>query len=141
MKWLYKFLVKVVDDGWCAKMGCTTCGSLEFRATLISNLNCYKNIPEITNLAEYREGNLISPIYYKLDLETKKKIVEEISDELKGLTKAQVDHLGPPGYGILSSVFYEFSDKSDYLYSLIIGTSACAHLKAMIDHAKSSGYR
>lgn len=137
MKWLYKFLAKVVDDGWCAQMGCSTCGSLEFRATLISNLNCYKNIPEISNLAEYREGNLISPIYYKLDLETKKKIVEEISDELKGLTKAQVDHLGPPGYGILSSVFYEFSDQSDYLHSLIIGTAAGAHLKAMIDHNNS----
>ena len=122
MKWLYKFLVKVNDDGWCAKMGCSTCGSLEFRAKLISNLNCYKNIPEISNLAEYREGNLISPIYYKLDQKTKKKIVEEISDELKGLTKAQVDHLGPPGFGILSSVFYEFSDQSDYLHSLIIGT-------------------
>lgn len=134
MKWLYKFLAKVVDDGWCAQMGCSTCGSLKFRATLISNLNCYKNIPEISNLAEYREGNLISPIYYKLDLETKKKIVEEISDELKGLNKAQVDHLGPPGYGILSSVFYEFSDQSDYLHSLIIGTAAGAHLKAMIDH-------
>lgn len=136
MKWLYKFLVKVVDDGWCAQMGCSTCGSLEFRATLISNLNCYKNIPEISNLAEYREGNLISPIYYKLDLETKKKIVEEISDELIGLTKAQVDHLGPPGYGILSSVFYEFSDQSDYLYSLLIGSSAGNFLKKMIDHSK-----
>tara|TARA_B100000989_G_scaffold241818_1_gene188714 strand:+ start:270 stop:689 length:420 start_codon:yes stop_codon:yes gene_type:complete len=136
MKWLYKFLVKVVDDGWCAKMGCSTCRSLEFRAKLISNLNCYKNIPEISNLAEYREGNLISPIYYKLDQKTKKKIVEEISDELKGLTKAQVDHLGPPGFGILSSVFYEFSDQSDYLHSLIIGTPAGVHLKAMIDHFK-----
>ena len=136
MKWLYKFLVKVVDDGWCVKMGCSTCGSLEFRAKLISNLNCYKNIPEISNLAEYREGNLISPIYYKLDQKTKKKIVEEISDELKGLTKAQVDHLGPPGFGILSSVFYEFSDQSDYLHSLIIGTPAGVHLKAMIDHSK-----
>jgi len=134
MKWLYKFLAKVVDDGWCAQMGCSTCGSLEFRATLISNLNCYKNIPEISNLAEYREGNLISPIYYKIKFKNKKKIVEEISDELKGLTKAQVDHLGPPGCGILSSVFYEFSDQSDYLHSLIIGTAAGAHLKAMIDH-------
>ena len=69
-------------------------------------------------------------------MNVKKKIVEEISDELKGLTKAQVDHLGPPGFGILSSVFYEFSDQSDYLHSLIIGTPAGAHLKAMIDHSK-----
>ena len=38
--------------------------------------------------------------------------------------------------GILSSVFYEFSDQSDYLHSLIIGTPAGAHLKAMIDHSK-----
>ena len=136
MKWLYKFLVKVNDDGWCARMGCGTCGSLKFRATLISNLNCYKNIPEISKMSEYREGNLTSPVYCKLDMNVKKKIVEEISDELKGLTKAQVDHLGPPGFGILSSVFYEFSDQSDYLHSLIIGTPAGAHLKAMIDHFK-----
>ena len=136
MKWLYKFLVKVIDSGWCARMGCGTCGSLKFRATLISNLNCYKNIPEISKMSEYTEGNLTSPVYYKLDMNVKKKIVEEISDELKGLTKAQVDHLGPPGFGILSSVFYEFSDQSDYLHSLIIGTPAGAHLKAMIDHSK-----
>ena len=136
MKWLYKFLVKVIDSGWCARMGCGTCGSLKFRATLISNLNCYKNIPEISKMSEYTEGNLTSPVYYKLDMNVKKKIVEEISDELKGLTKAQVDHLGSPGFGILSSVFYEFSDQSDYLYSLIIGTPAGAHLKAMIDHSR-----
>ena len=120
-------------------MGCSTCGSLEFRAALISYLNCYKNIPEISNLAKYREGKLISPIYYELDLENKKKIVEEISDELKGLTRAQVDHLGPPGYGILSSVFYEFSDQSDYLYSLLVGTPAGIHLKKMIDHHNNRG--
>lgn len=137
MKWLYKFLVKVIDNGWCAKMGCSTCGSLEFRATLISNLNCYKIIPEITKISEYKEGHLISPVYDKLDMNVKKKIVEEISDEFKGLSKAQVDHLGPPGSGILSSVFYEFSDQSDYLHSLIIGTAAGAHLKAMIDHNNS----
>ena len=139
MKWLYKFLVKVIDNGWCAKMGCSTCKSLKFRATLISNLNCYKNIPEISKMSEFREGNLTSPVYYKLDMNVKKKIVEEISDELKGLSKAQVNHLGPPGFGILSSVFYEFSDQSDYLHSLIIGTPAGVHLKAMIDHSK--GYR
>ena len=69
-------------------------------------------------------------------MNVKKKIVEEISDEFKGLSKAQVDHLGPPGSGILSSVFYEFSDQSDYLHSLIIGSPAGAHLKAMIDHSK-----
>lgn len=136
MKWLYKFLVKVIDSGWCARMGCGTCGSLKFRATLISNLNCYKNIPEISKMSEYTEGNLTSPVYYKLDMNVKKKIVEEISDELKGLSKAQVNHLGPPGFSILSSVFYEFSDQSDYLYSLIIGTPAGAHLKAMIDHSR-----
>jgi|TARA_X000000950_G_C13391922_1_gene448598 hypothetical protein len=136
MKWLYKFLVKVIDNGWCAKMGCSTCGSLEFRATLISNLNCYKIIPEITKISEYKEGHLISPVYDKLDMNVKKKIVEEISDEFKGLSKAQVDHLGPPGSGILSSVFYEFSDQSDYLHSLIIGSPAGAHLKAMMVHYK-----
>jgi|TARA_E500000178_G_C16354241_1_gene458860 hypothetical protein len=136
MKWLYKFLVKVIDNGWCAKMGCSTCKSLKFRATLISNLNCYKIIPEITKISEYKEGHLISPVYDKLDMNVKKKIVEEISDEFKGLSKAQVDHLGPPGSGILSSVFYEFSDQSDYLHSLIIGSPAGAHLKAMMVHYK-----
>ena len=136
MKWLYKYLIKVIDNGWCTKMGCGTCGSQEFRATLISNLNCYKNNPEVSKSKKYSKGNLISPIYYKLDDSFKKQIVEEISDELKGLTKSQVDHLGPPGSGILSSVFYEFSDQSDYLHSLIIGTPAATHLKVMIDHFK-----
>ena len=48
-------------------MGCGTCGSQEFRATLISNLNCYKNNPEVSKSEKYSKGNLISPIYYKLD--------------------------------------------------------------------------
>ena len=43
-----------------------------------------------------------------------------------------------PGVGILSSVFYEFSDQSDYLHSLIIGSPAGAYLKAMIDHSRSN---
>ena len=136
MKWLYKYLIKVIDKGWCTRMGCGTCGSQEFRATLISNLKCYKNNFEVTKMGTYKKGNLISPLYYKLDSSLKKQIVEEISDELKKLNKAQVDHLGPPGSGILSSVFYEFTDQSDYLYSLIIGTPASVHLKAMIDHSK-----
>ena len=134
MKWLYKFLVKVIDNGWCAKMGCSTCGSLEFRATLVSNLKCYKEIPDISKLNKYRDNNLYAPVYGDLSQDFKKKIVEEISDELKFLTKAQVDHLGPPGFGILSSLFYEFSDQSEYLYSLIVGTPAGGHLKKMIDH-------
>ena len=101
MKWLYKFLVKVIDNGWCAKMGCSTCGSLEFRATLISNLNCYKIIPEITKISEYKEGHLISPVYDKLDMNVKKKIGEKISNEFKGLSKDQVDHLVSTGSGLL----------------------------------------
>tara|TARA_B100001057_G_C22597001_1_gene851263 strand:+ start:342 stop:761 length:420 start_codon:yes stop_codon:yes gene_type:complete len=136
MKWLYKYLIKVVDDDWCARMGCGTCGSQEFRATLISHLKCYKNNSEVLKLEKYNKGNLISPLYYKLDNSLKKQIVEEISDELKGLNKVQVDHLGPPGKSILSTVFYEFTDQSEYLYSLIIGTPAGIHLKAMIDHSK-----
>jgi len=134
MKWLYKFLIKVVDKGWCAQMGCSTCGSLEFRATLISNLKCYNNIPEISKLSKYREGNLYSPVYNQLNNDLKKQIVDEMSDELKSLTKAQVVHLGRPGEGILSSLFYEFSDQSNYLHSLIVGTPAGYHLKAMIEH-------
>ena len=134
--WLYKFLINVLEDQWCTGPGCSTCGSLEFRAKLISNLSCYQEIPHLTNLSKYREDKLIAPIYNSLDDDIKRKIVDEMSDQLKKLTQSQVKHLGEPGYGILTSLFCEFTDKSDYLYSLIIGSSAGNFLKKMIDHNK-----
>ena len=35
---------------------------------------------------------------------------------------------------ILRCLFYEFSNKSDFLYSLLVGTPAGNYLKKMIDH-------
>ena len=137
MKWLYKFLLKVIDDKCCVSCGCTTCGSTEFRATLIAKLNTYKKIPNITKLSKFNNRNYFEkPLYYQLDQNIKKEMIEEISSELNNLTHAQINRLEELSKGtpILRALFYEFSDQSEYLYSLLVGTPAGIYLKKMIDH-------
>ena len=140
MKWLYKFLLKVIEDGCCVRCGCGTCGSTEFRATLISKLNTYKKIPNITELSKFNNRNYFEkPLYEQLDQDVKKEMIDEISDELNKLTNAQINRLEELSRGtpILRALFYEFSDQSDYLYSLLVGTPAGIYLKKMIDHSRS----
>jgi hypothetical protein len=142
MGWLYKFLLQVIEDKCCYKCGCSTCGSSEFRATLISKLKCYRIIPEIDKLSKFNDRNyFIAPIYRDLDAKTQLKIVEEISKELSKLKQAQITRLEEISDNymdpILRCLFYEFSNQSDYLYSLLVGTPAGIYLKKMIDHFNS----
>ena len=142
MGWLYKFLLQVIEDKCCYKCGCSTCGSSEFRATLISKLKCYRIIPEIDKLSKFNDRNyFIAPTYRDLDAKTQLKIVEEISKELSKLKQAQITRLEEISDNymdpILRCLFYEFSNQSDYLYSLLVGTPAGIYLKKMIDHFNS----
>ena len=142
MGWLYKFLLQVIEDKCCYKCDCSTCGSSEFRATLISKLKCYRIIPEIDKLSKFNDRNyFIAPIYRDLDAKTQLKIVEEISKELSKLKQAQITRLEEISDNymdpILRCLFYEFSNQSDYLYSLLVGTPAGIYLKKMIDHFNS----
>ena len=74
-----------------------------------------------------------------MDQDVKKEMIDEISDELNKLTNAQINRLEELSRGtpILRALFYEFSDQSDYLYSLLVGTPAGIYLKKMIDHSRS----
>ena len=142
MGWLYKHLLQVIEDKCCHRCGCTTCGSSEFRATLISKLKCYKTIPNIEKLSKFNDRNyFIAPTYSNLDANTQKKIVDEISQELLKLKQVQITRLEEISDNymdpILRCLFYEFSNKSDYLYSLLVGTPAGIYLKKMIDHHKN----
>ena len=142
MGWLYKFLLQVIEDKCCYKCDCSTCGSSEFRATLISKLKCYRIIPEIDKLSKFNDKNyFIAPTYRDLDAKTQLKIVEEISKELSKLKQAQITRLEEISDNymdpILRCLFYEFSNQSDYLYSLLVGTPAGIYLKKMIDHFNS----
>ena len=142
MGWLYRFLLQVIEDKRCYKCGCTTCGSSEFRATLISKLKCYKTIPNIDKLSKFNDKNyFIAPTYRDLNAKTQLKIVEEISKELSKLKQAQITRLEEISDNymdpILRCLFYEFSNQSDDLYSLLVGTPAGIYLKKMIDHFNS----
>ncbi len=142
MGWLYKFLLQVIEDKCCYKCDCSTCGSSEFRATLISKLKCYRIIPEIDKLSKFNDRNyFIAPTYRDLDAKTQLKIVEEISKELSKLKQAQITRLEEISDNymdpILRCLFYEFSNQSDYLYSLLVGTPAGIYLKKMIDNFNS----
>ena len=143
MGWLYKFLLQVIEDKCCYKCNCSTCGSSEFRATLISKLKCYRIIPEIDKLSKFNDRNyFIAPTYRDLDAKTQLKIVEEISKELSKFKQAQITRLEEISDNymdpILRCLFYEFSNQSDYLYSLLVGTPAAIYLKKMIDHYKNT---
>ena len=142
MGWLYKFLLQVIEDKCCYKCDCSTCGSSEFRATLISKLKCYRIIPEIDKLSKFNDRNyFIAPTYRDLDAKTQLKIVEEISKELSKFKQAQITRLEEISDNymdpILRCLFYEFSNQSDYLYSILVGTPAGIYLKKMIDHFNS----
>ena len=140
MGWLYKFLIQVIEDECCTNCSCF-CGTYEFRATLISKLKCYKKIPNIDKLSKFNDRNyFISPTYSNLDSNIQKKIVDEISVELSRLTNAQILRLEEiekkkGKYNpILRGLFFEFQDRSEYLYSLLVGTPAGIYLKRMIEH-------
>ena len=145
MGWLYKYLLQVIEDKCCHRCSCTTCGSSEFRATLISKLKCYKTIPNIDKLSKFNDKNyFIAPTYRDLDANIQKKIVDEISQELLKLKQAQVTRLEEISDNymdpILRCLFNEFSNQSDYLYSLLVGTPAGIYLKKMIDHYNKHSY-
>ena len=83
--WLYKFLINVLEDKWCIGPGCTTCGSLEFRAKLISNLNCFKENIDPSQLLRNNQNSLIGPVYYKLSDDIKKYGRESFAREILSL--------------------------------------------------------
>ena len=141
MSWLYKFLLDVVEKkDICTKCHCGTCSAREFRATLISKLKIYNKIPNITELSETNEKNrFIAPVYFDLEKDIQRKIVNEISDELRKLTDDQISRLEElrRDFPVLRCLFVEFENSSDYLYSLLVGTPAGIYLKDMIEHHKS----
>ena len=139
MSWLYKFLLDVVEKkDICTKSHCEKCSV--FRATLISKLKIYNKIPNITKLSKTNEKNrFISPVYFDLEKDIQRKIVNEISDELRKLTDDQISRLEElrRDFPVLRCLFVEFENSSDYLYSLLVGTPAGIYLKDMIEHHKS----
>ncbi len=141
MSWLYKFLLYVVEKkDICTKCHCGTCGANEFRATIISKLKIYNKIPNITKLSKNNEKNrFIAPVYFDLEKDIQRKIVNEISDELRKLTDDQISRLEElrRDFPVLRCLFVEFKNSSDYLYSLLVGTPAGIYLKDMIEHHKS----
>jgi len=141
MSWLYKFLLDVVEKtDICKKCHCGTCGAREFRATLISKLKIYNKIPNITKLSKINEKKrFIAPVYFDLEKDIQRKIVNEISDELRKLTDDLISRLEElrRDFPVLRCLFVEFENSSDYLYSLLVGTPAGIYLKDMIEHHKS----
>ena len=144
MSWLYKFLLDVIEkekkSEICTRWNCGTCGAIEFRATLISKLKIYRKIPNITKLSKTNERKrFIAPIYQNLEKEIQRKIIDEISVELRKLTDEQISRLEElkRDFPVLRCLFVEFENSSDYLYSLLVGTPAGIYLKDMIEHHKS----
>ena len=141
MSWLYKFLLDVVEKkDICTKCHCGTCSAREFRATLISKLKIYNKIPNITKLSKTNEKNrFIAPVYFDLEKDIQRKIVNEISDELRKLTDDQISRLEElrRDFPVLRCLFVEFEDYADHVYSLLVGTSSGIYLKKMIEHSKS----
>ena len=144
MSWLYKFLLDVIEKEKkgeiCTKWNCGTCGAIAFRAALISKLKIYRKIPNITKLSKTdEEKRYIAPIYRDLEKEIQRKIIDEISVELRKLTDEQISRLEElkRDFPVLRFLFVEFENFSDYLYSLLVGTPAGIYLKDMIEHHKS----
>ena len=116
MSWLYKFLLDVIEKEKkgeiCTKWNCA-CGAIAFRATLISKLKIYRKIPNITKLSKTdEEKRYIAPIYRDLEKEIQRKIIDEISVELRKLTDEQISRLEELKryFPVLRFLFVEFKN-------------------------------
>ena len=93
---LIKFLANSATyNNWCFQNGCTTCGARDLRANLIDtaiqkNEDKFDKDIRITFESKFSQYQLM---LFKMPDEVKKVLVEIISNELKSLTKEDINLL------------------------------------------------
>ena len=95
---LIKFLANSsIYHNWCFQYGCTTCGAKDLRANIIDSAiqkNEHKFHKDIRTTFEFKFINN-ELMLFKMQDEDKKILIQIICNELKSLTKLDVQQLNP----------------------------------------------
>ena len=131
--WIKSLTDQAQKEDWCVRSGCTTCGSLVFRSSLIKK--CFQNnnltFPDKIKPSR-RSKNFIIIDLFEDDL---KFCIKTISKELANL---KAEDLNKINTGALRVIFLEiYSENYKKLIQDILGDSPAGYyLKSMENHAK-----
>lgn len=108
--WLVDLFRKAKESHWCMRLGCTTCGSMEFRTAFV--VTAAQRAGMDVSLAERRDAH---PVVSKLNADELAKVFETMIRALRTLDARNVDRdglkvllhdLNPPvlRWGVLTSL-------------------------------------
>jgi hypothetical protein len=93
--WIKSLAEQAIKENWCVQSGCTTCGSLVFRSSLIKR--CFQNnnvaFPNNIKPSKYRSQNPILVDLFPTDINF---CVKAISKELANLNNEDIDEIIKP---------------------------------------------
>ena len=137
--WIKSLTDQAQKEDWCVRSGCTTCGSLVFRSSLIKK--CFQNsnlaFPDKTRPSR-RSKNLIIVDLFSDDI---KFCVKTISKELANLNAEDMHRIDTDALRIIFQEIYSPSSYSNatnvkLIHDILGDSPAGYYLKSMENHAK-----
>ncbi len=131
--WIKSLTDQAQKEDWCVRSGCTTCGSLVFRSSLIKK--CFQNnnlaFPDKTRPSR-RSKNLIIVDLFSDDI---KFCVKTISKELANLNAEDMHRIDT---GALRIIFQEIYGRIyiKFIHDILGDSPAGYYLKSMEAHSK-----
>ena len=142
VNWIKSLTDQAQKEDWCVRWGCTTCGSLVFRSSLIKK--CFQNsnlaFPDKTFPLRRRSKNLI--IIIDLFRDDIKFCVKTISEELANLNAVDIHRIDTGALRIIFTEIYsprgKYSDTTNVklIHDILGDSPAGYYLKSMENHAK-----
>ena len=131
--WIKSLTDQAQKEDWCVRLGCTTCGSLVFRSSLIKK--CFQNnnlpFPDKTRPSR-RSKNLLIVDLFRDDI---RFCVKTISEELANLNAEDMHRIDTDALRIIFQEIYGIIYIK--LIQDILGDSPAGYyLKSMENHAK-----
>ena len=138
--WIKSLTDQAQKEDWCVRSGCTTCGSLVFRSSLIKK--CFQNnnlaFPDKTRPSR-RSKNLIIVDLFSDDI---KFCVKTISKELANLNAEDMHRIDTGALRIIFTEIYsprgKYSDTTNVklIHDILGDSPAGYYLKSMENHSK-----
>ena len=131
--WIKSLTDQAQKEDWCVRSGCTTCGSLVFRSSLIKK--CFQNnnlpFPDKTRPST-RSKNLLIVDLFRDDI---RFCVKMISEELANLNAEDMHRIDT---GALRIIFQEIYGRIyiKFIHDILGDSPAGYYLKSMESHSK-----
>ena len=131
--WIKSLTDQAQKEDWCVRSGCTTCGSLVFRSSLIKK--CFQNnnlaFPDKTRPSR-RSKNLLIVDLFRDDI---RFCVKTISEELANLNAEDMHRIDT---GALRIIFQEIYGRIyiKFIHDILGDSPAGYYLKSMENHSK-----